>query len=286
MRAFSLFLTLLVPVFLVCVGCDRDGAALLETRLDESKEGGLTETHSRVFDGRDSLRTGPGGPTATKDNFAIVKEFVRIQKVVVRDGEKFFDFVEITDPDNLDPATPLFESRKENPIDAPDGHQVTWGEFSGAEGAVIVECVNKGTRIVTHLSGLIQKGTYSMWIDVFEPVEGSKDLGNRIGRFEYTETDEKGKSKGNVFRASGDGEGHIAGLVAPRMVGTVEISSCMLDDVKAGAYEWRVVGIYHWGFDGTPGIGEENFGTFVEQGGFTFEIEQDEDDEDGEKTIE
>lgn len=271
MRLRTLFLSLLVSVFLVFVGCDRNGTSYREAGPDVSQVQGSADRHSRVFDGRDSVATGIDGLTATQTNFTIVTEFVRIQEEVVGDGEKGFFFAEITDPDNLDPATPLFESRENNPIDAPDGTQVTWGEFRGAEGAVIVKCTEQGTHSVAHLSGLTPKGLYSMWIDVFD------DLGNRIGRFEYTETDEKGKSKGNVFRASGSGEGHTAGFVAPRVLGNgTETSSCMLDDVKDEKYNWRVVGIYHWGVEGTPQIDDENFGTFVEQIGFAFEIEEDE----------
>lgn len=279
MRAPSLFLALLLPIFL-SAGCDRDSTAPLEVGPDQWQASGPSATQSRVFDGRDSVATGIDGLTATQTNFTIVTEFVRIRDVVERNGgERSFTFVEITDPDNLDPETPLFESRENNPIDGSDDTQVTWGEFSGAEGAVIVKCTEQGTHSVTHLSGLIPKGVYSAWIDVFEVGSGTGDLDHRIGRFEYAEIDEKGKSKGNVFRASDQGEGHIAGFVQPRVLdeggdNEVKISGCMLEDVENELYDWRVLGIYH--IDGTPGVDEdEDAGTFVEQVGFAFETEAD-----------
>lgn len=274
MQSRALFLTVVVSVFLVCVGCDRNGTAHREARPDLSQVKGSADSHSRVFDGRDSVATGIDGLTATQANFTIMTEFLCVESAEVD--------VSSVNPDPCEsfsiespPADekPLSESHSVDPqpILAPDGEKITWGEFSGAEGAVIVKCTEQGTHSVVHLSGLIPKGSYSIWIDVFDAI------GNRIDRFEYTETDEKGKSKGNVFRASGSGEGHTAGFVAPRVLGNgTEISSCMLDDVKDEKYNWRVVGIYHWGVEGTPQIGDENFGTFVEQIGFAFEIEEDE----------
>lgn len=269
MRPLPIVLALLLSLLVACVGCDHNSAALLEAGPNEPQVRSLSATQSRVFDGRDSVATGTDGLVATQTNFAIVTEFVAVK---VEGGDDVRDaFKGIDDPDNLDPTTPLFESRENEPILAPDDMQVTWGEFSRADGAIIVKCTEQGTHSVAHLSGLIPKSVYSAWIDVFDP-----DTGDRIGRFAYAKIDAKGKSKGNVFRASAQGEGHIAGLVPPRVLGDgdkkVEISACMLEDVERGTYDWRAVGIYH--IDGTPGVDEvADAGTFVEQVGFAFETE-------------
>src|SRR5437660_10758803 len=56
-----------------------------------------------------------------------------------------------------DAASPLFEVRKGNPILAPDGHQVTLGEFNAVEGAASVQCVARGTLVTLQLSHLIPR---------------------------------------------------------------------------------------------------------------------------------
>src|SRR5260370_31290094 len=50
---------------------------------------------------------------------------------------------------------------------APDGHQITLGEFRQADGRVIVNCINTGTLSVVHFSGLIPGGTYTVWQFIF-----------------------------------------------------------------------------------------------------------------------
>lgn len=198
--------------------------------------------NSRVFDGRDSLTTGFDGPIATKNNFAVVTQFLEVEG----DGGR----VGITDPDLLDPSKLLFERRTGAPILAPDGDQVTWGTFDGVRGAVIVKCTRGGTHTTVHLSGLIPNGVYSVWnvLDGIGRADGYVEMDSRRGP--------------TSFRASARGEGHISGITQPGG----EIGECMLDDVEAGEYAWQVVGIYH--IDGTPDLDQE--GTFVEQGGFTF----------------
>lgn len=261
MRFVTLILSLLLSILLVLIGCDRSGPPVVESESKETRFFGHTDANSRVFDGRDSLATGPNGPLATKHNFGIVTQFLEIES-----GDDV-GRVGITDPGRLDPSTPLFENRAGNAILAPDGHHVTWGEFRAAEGAVIVKCTRKGTHVVTHLSGLIPNGLYSIQNKLFDP--STDDLLGQVG---YTETDEKGRSKGNaarsVFRASGQGEGHLRGMV--RSGARPELGPCMLEDVKDRLYEWRVDGVYH--IDGRPGLDRE--GTFVEQTGFTFEPDE------------
>src|SRR5262249_23008122 len=67
-----------------------------------------------------------------------------------------------------DPATPLFESRAGNAVLAPDGHQVTLGEFNAPAGSASVSCGDAGTHAVLDLQGLIPGGKYSVFNLVFK----------------------------------------------------------------------------------------------------------------------
>src|SRR6266571_1464396 len=65
-----------------------------------------------------------------------------------------------------DPGTKLYNARycdEHPPILAPDGHQLTLGEWLTAKGRASVKCINKGTQVVIEMSGLIPNGVYSIW---------------------------------------------------------------------------------------------------------------------------
>src|SRR5881409_548109 len=55
------------------------------------------------------------------------------------------------------------------PILAPDGHQVTWGEWNNVQGRAAVKCIQPGSLVVVHLSGLIPNAQYSAWVVAFKP---------------------------------------------------------------------------------------------------------------------
>ena len=77
----------------------------------------------------------------------------------------------IEDKDRMHPAdnaTLLWNNRGHTPILAPDGHQVTLGEFKMVTGGAEVTCVNQGTTIAISLQGLIPNGVYSLWIYTFK----------------------------------------------------------------------------------------------------------------------
>lgn len=259
---------LLVFVLLVLVGCDAGGSTPLGPGPAAPKENDLFGTQSRVFDGRDSVATGVDGLTATQANFTIVTASLAIRVEGGDDvGSGFVSIDELRgDPS---PSTPLYESRSNEPILAPEGVHVTWGAFSGAEGAVIVKCTEQRAHVAAHLSGLIPKGVYSIWVDIFDV-----DTGDLLDRFALGGAKRKGKN--NTLRASGRGEGHLAGFAPPGARATVDrgdLSACMLKDVEKRLHEWRVVGVYH--IDGTPGVDEvKDRGTFVEQVSFAFETEE------------
>jgi len=78
-------------------------------------------------------------------------------------------------------SAPLFEVRKGNPILAPDGHQVTLGEFTAVDGYASVQCVTRGTLVTLHLTNLIPRGVYTIWNVVFKAPGFDPSFANLIG---------------------------------------------------------------------------------------------------------
>jgi hypothetical protein len=109
-----------------------------------------------------------------------------------------------------------------NPILAPDGHQVTWGEFKAAQGSATIKCINTGTHTALHFSGLLPKGTYSAWVFVVNPNAPPPFLaGGTLGRTALSE---------NVFTASAAGEGQISRTTPEEALSVFgNIGSCFLD---------------------------------------------------------
>ncbi len=239
-RILSLFLF----VALLVAGCDDGGQAVVGDASPDP-----IEYKNNVFDGRDSVATGFDDLKATQTNFQIATEFLLVEV----DG----GYVGIDDPDAVESSDLLFESREENEILTPDENQVTWGEFSDAEGAVIAKCNEKGTHLVSHFGGLIPNGVYSASIRLFDAGDGS----------ELEELSYSGRTNSasqGIFRASADGEGHLSGFVPAGAAGIV--GDCMLSDARNDDYFWQIVSIYH--IDGSPET--DVSGTFVEHGIFEF----------------
>ncbi|PHN07460.1 hypothetical protein [Flavilitoribacter nigricans] len=190
------------------------------------------------------------GPTETNDSVITIPFFVR------NDANEM--------PSS---ATDLiYESRLKNPVNAPDGHQLTWGEFSTVSGVAEAICRENGIEVQLSLSGLIPNGVYTIWNVLFEapgmdptdPILGLDALG-AAG---------KGDGSDSKFVASATGEAQIT-IHSPggdlSMVSNITIGNCPLTD----NFEWHVVGAYH--IDGQtygPDLGP--IGTGVEQFGFIF----------------
>jgi hypothetical protein len=60
---------------------------------------------------------------------------------------------------------------------APDGHHVTLGEWVNISGSASAKCINQGTHIVIHLSGLLPKAVYTAWLIVPNPAAPPPFLG-------------------------------------------------------------------------------------------------------------
>jgi hypothetical protein len=159
-------------------------------------------------------------------------------------------------------STPLFEVRAHNPILAPDGHQVTLGEFNAVDGIASVQCLGRGTSVTLRLSHLIPDGVYTIWNVVFRDPGFDPTFGNMIGLGAL------GSASGtqNAFRASATGDASISAITQAGPLSALgSIGACAPVD----EFEWHIVGAYH--IDGEshgPVLGPE--GTAVEQFGFVF----------------
>jgi hypothetical protein len=161
-----------------------------------------------------------------------------------------------------DPSASLFEVRAGDPVTAPDGHQVTLAEFDAVQGTASVKCIEQGTLVTLHLTGLIPNGVYTAWNVVFQAPGFEPTFSNVIGLGALGTPD----GSHNTFRASPTGQGSLSAITPPGPLSTVgEIGACALRD----EFEWHVVGAYH--IDGQthgPVLGPA--GSAVEQFGWMF----------------
>jgi hypothetical protein len=139
----------------------------------------------------------------------------------------------------------------DTPLYAPDGHQLTWGEYKNAQVRAEAKCQGDGTHVVVHLSGLIPQGTYTIWVLVFDgPFPGATSLFQNlvgVGALGLPDGSE------NHFEASASGEGEITAFVPPQVLSAIpfDLTGCLLNEV-----EFHLVGVYHSDghtYGGVPG---------------------------------
>jgi hypothetical protein len=156
---------------------------------------------------------------------------------------------QISDANGNPPASPdtlLYFSRRCQagdplaPILAPDGHQVTWGEWTDVDGQAAVKCVKQGSHIVVHFSGLIPNGQYTTWIVAFDsPGFDGSTLANA---FTFGPLGLQDGSQ-NGFVASGSGEGQISAILPPGpmfIIHNRDFDGCLTDE-----FEFHVAIVYH-----------------------------------------
>lgn len=122
-----------------------------------------------------------------------------------------------------------------NPVLAPDGSQLTKGDWVGVTGRAKMKCVGKGTLVTLHFSGLIPNGLYTIWNAQFDPpFDGT--FNNLIGLGALGPND----GSKSAFTASASGEGQISVIVPPgdlSMFGSID--GCLTDN------ESHLIGHYH-----------------------------------------
>ncbi len=125
-------------------------------------------------------------------------------------------------------------------VRAPDGHQITLGEFRQAAGTVKVDCITTGTHSVVHFSGLIPGGTYTVWQFIF--ANGGPPMA-RTAAGAVGDNGITGEIQ-NFFTASAAGEGQIS-LTSPPGPLSAEgmLNGCWLDNPLV-----RLELVYHLDF--------------------------------------
>jgi|SoiMethySBSTD1v2_1073268.scaffolds.fasta_scaffold120820_2 hypothetical protein len=123
------------------------------------------------------------------------------------------------------PSTVLFNRNPEDaitcaPLLAPDGHQLTLGEFVAVNGSAKVNCVNQGTHSVLHISGLVPNGVYTVWLLIFGDGVNVTDAG-ALGSTNPIE---------NYFTASASGEGQLSVTTPQENLSAMgSVGTCWLD---------------------------------------------------------
>ena len=162
-------------------------------------------------------------------------------------------------------ATLLFDRRGHTPILAPDGHQITLGEYNTASGWAHVKCITSGTHTVFHMTGLIPNGVYTIWVLTFKspgfPSPGPNKFLNLIGNGALGAPD----GSENAFVATEDGTASLSvTMPAERLSLFGSVGNCL-----GSEFEAHLVAAYH--SDGlTHGGSPGNPSTWVVQFGFPF----------------
>lgn len=218
---------------------------------------GMAVSNGLVFGG--TVIGTPGAndpPKGETENIVSVHYFVRAEGT--DDGESPF---EAPTPPKPEADELLVERFQDLPVDdgtdpdAVDGEmgQLTWGQFRGVEGRMKLKCLEKGTHVSMHLSGLVPRALYTVWVVVFD--EDDKGRGFIDDRNLATATKNivgwapLGKNDGseNVFRPSASDEAQLTAIDRPDTwpngpaAGTGRKSEkCLLDE-----FEVHFVGGFH-----------------------------------------
>jgi hypothetical protein len=131
-------------------------------------------------------------------------------------------------PDSsTDPATPIYSAALGQPLLAPDGHQLTWGEWERPilvnKSEANIRCNERRSRTHFHLKfrGLIPNALYSVW--VFAELDDSSPV--LSGRFPAN------SSQNNGFRTDrhGNAEFEATSEAGPFTISGGEFTGCLFD---------------------------------------------------------
>lgn len=133
----------------------------------------------------------------------------------------------------------IFDAAK-NPVRYPSGKQLTLADFTSAQGALSVDCISAGTRIVLRLWGLIPKGSYSVGVIL----AGAMGASTGVGAL----SDDPAASS---FQADSDGQ---ADVVVTKTAGPLSesgmIPACLQAGLMSSVMEQpvaQIIGYYHCG---------------------------------------
>jgi hypothetical protein len=165
------------------------------------------------------------------------------------DVEDFSFFIENA---NMLPAvgdnTLLWDKFGHVPILAPDGHQITLGEFNSVTGYAQVSCINAGTHVVIHLKNLIPNGVYTIWTETFKSPGWDGTFDNEIGEGALGAPD----GSQNAFTASPAGTASLSVIIPAGPLSEFgSVGNCLSSEyeVHLGA-AYHLVNITHGGVPG------------------------------------
>lgn len=170
----------------------------------------------------------PTAPAPTGDDLLVQRR----QGLPVDDG---------TDPENVDGEM----------------GQLTWSEFSDIEGRIRLKCLEKGTHVSMHLSGLVPHALYTAWVVVFDHPgfdPTTRDIETAVEHLVGFAPLGEDDGSENVFRPSASGEAQVTAIDEPAVwpngpaAGERRSERCLLDE-----FEVHFVGGYH--------LDDENQGT-------------------------
>ena len=168
------------------------------------------------------------------------------------------------------PGTLLFDKRRyfpliPNPVLAPDGHQITLGEYNMVSGWADVKCIKKGTHVVMHLQGLIPNGVYTIWVLTFKSPGFNPTLPNPFVNLNGNGALGAPDGSQNAFKAGSDGTAELSVVMPAESLSNFgSVPNCLGD-----VYETHIVAAYHSDqltHGGSPG----NPATWVVQFAFPF----------------
>lgn len=148
--------------------------------------------------------------------------------------------IHIEDANKLPPsgdATLLWDNRGHTPVLAPDGHQITLGEFNKVSGYAEVKCVDAGTHVVVHMKGLIPNGVYTIWLLTFKSPGFDGTFVNLIGNGALGAPD----GSQNAFTASSDGTASLSAIMPAESLSLFgSVGNCLSSE-----YEMHLAAAYH-----------------------------------------
>ncbi len=155
----------------------------------------------------------------------------------------------------------LWNNRGHIPIMAPDGHQVTFGEFNKVSGYAEVSCHPQGTKITVHVKDLIPNGTYSIWLLTFKDPGFDGTFVNQIGFGAAGLAD----GSTNVVKASSHGTAEITTITPGGPLSIFgSVGDCLLSEFEVHiAAAFHLDDLSHGAVPGPPG-------TWVAQAAFPF----------------
>lgn len=128
---------------------------------------------------------------------------------------------------STDPATPIYSAALAQPFLAPDGHQLTWGEWerpiliNKSEANIVCNRERSTTQVQLKFRGLIPNALYSVW--VFVELDDSSPV--LAGRFPT----DRAQSNGFWTDDHGNAELQVASGAGPLTVTGGDFTGCLFD---------------------------------------------------------